>query len=120
MMSSGMTPVETTPVQDKPEDLSVKREPPPPLLSALTPPPLTPIRPVAAAAATNGIGGGGGMGGASGGMRKVKPIPPPLNLNARTLGVGSNGQSPPLRVPKSPGDMPRECLPIRKRCVIRW
>ena len=45
-------------------------------------------------------------------FRKVKPIPPPLDLNARTL----EDEAPSdLRIPKSPGDMPRECLPIRKR-----
>lgn len=43
--------------------------------------------------------------------RKVKPIPPPLDLNARTL----DEEATDLRLPKSPGDMPRECLPIRKR-----
>ena len=44
--------------------------------------------------------------------RKVKPIPPPLDLNARTL---EEETSVDLRLPKSPGDLPRECLPIRKR-----
>ncbi len=44
--------------------------------------------------------------------RKVKPIPPPLDLNARTL---EDEAATDLRLPKSPGDLPRECLPIRKR-----
>ena len=51
----------------------------------------------------------------TGGGRKVKPIPPPLDLNARTLGVE---EPTDLRLPKSPSDLPRECLPIRKRPLL--
>lgn len=79
--------------------------------------------------------------------RKVKYIPPPLDLNAHTLepdglppgglqvgpqGVGSpGGSAPPLihgiaagvaaadvRVPKSPNELPRESLPLRKRHLV--
>ena len=46
-----------------------------------------------------------------------KPIPPPLDLNARTLGETAQNAAD-LRVPKSPGDLPRECLPIRKRPLL--
>ena len=42
--------------------------------------------------------------------KKIKPIPPPLDLNACNLEEPSD-----LRTPKSPGDLPRECLPLRKR-----
>jgi hypothetical protein len=44
--------------------------------------------------------------------KRVKPIPPPLDLNARTLYL-SESFAPPL--PASPLDFPREALPIRKR-----
>jgi hypothetical protein len=44
--------------------------------------------------------------------KRVKPIPPPLDLNARTLYLGE-AFAPPL--PASPLDFPRETLPIRKR-----
>ena len=59
-------------------------------------------------------------------QRKVKKyhIPPPLDLNAHTLepdhvqggvlGGGSN-HDPSVRVPKSPNELPRESLPLRKR-----
>ena len=57
-------------------------------------------------------------------QRKVKHIPPPLDLNAHTLepdhvqggvlGGGSN-HDPSVRVPKSPNELPRESLPLRKR-----
>jgi hypothetical protein len=43
--------------------------------------------------------------------RRLKHIPPPLDLNARTL----DDEPADLRLPKSPADLPRECLPIRKR-----
>ncbi|TRY78184.1 hypothetical protein TCAL_04268 [Tigriopus californicus] len=71
------------PMQDKPEDLSMKSS------SNSNSPPLL------------------------GSSRKIKPIPPPLDLNARTLDEPSD-----LRLPKSPGDLPRECLPIRKRPLL--
>ena len=70
------------PVQDQPQDLSMK--------PSSTSPPST----------------------SASASKKIKPIPPPLDLNARTLEEPSD-----LRVPKSPGDLPRECLPIRKRYV---
>ena len=44
---------------------------------------------------------------------KKRFIPPPLDLNARTFEAEPASES--ARVPKSPGDLPRECLPIRKR-----
>lgn len=63
--------------------------------------------------------------------RKVKKyhIPPPLDLNAHTLepdhgaqgGVLGGGHGPhaphdpSVRVPKSPNELPRESLPLRKR-----
>ena len=43
---------------------------------------------------------------------KKRFIPPPLDLNARTFEAEPASET---RVPKSPGDLPRECLPIRKR-----
>ena len=46
--------------------------------------------------------------------KKVKPIPPPLDLAACNLD-NSNDTPSDLRTPKSPGDLPRECLPLRKR-----
>ena len=47
-------------------------------------------------------------------VKKVKPIPPPLDLAACNLD-NSNEAPSDLRTPKSPGDLPRECLPLRKR-----
>ena len=47
-------------------------------------------------------------------VKKVKPIPPPLDLAACNL-ENSNEAPSDLRTPKSPGDLPRECLPLRKR-----
>ena len=47
-------------------------------------------------------------------VKKVKPIPPPLDLAACNLD-NSNDAPSDLRTPKSPGDLPRECLPLRKR-----
>ena len=48
--------------------------------------------------------------------RKVKYIPPPLDLNAHTLEPDCHGSGPAdVRVPKSPNELPRECLPLRKR-----
>ena len=68
------------------------------------------------------------------GVKKVKPIPPPLDLNAchlltaeqstaasatTTAAAGSqDGALAAHRAPKSPGEvLPRECLPLRKRSV---
>ena len=60
-------------------------------------------------------------------QRKVKHIPPPLDLNAHTLepdhvsqggvlgGVQSHLNDSSVRVPKSPNELPRESLPLRKR-----
>jgi len=50
--------------------------------------------------------------------KKVKHIPPPLDLAACNL-ENSNEAPTDLRTPKSPGDMPRECLPLRKRLVVQ-
>lgn len=47
---------------------------------------------------------------------KKRFIPPPLDLNARTFEAEPTSES--TRVPKSPGDLPRECLPIRKRHLV--
>ncbi|XP_040574727.1 uncharacterized protein [Lepeophtheirus salmonis] len=47
--------------------------------------------------------------------RKVKHIPPPLDLNARTLVVHEEPATP---LPKSPSELPRECLPLRKRALV--
>ena len=56
-------------------------------------------------------------------QRKVKYIPPPLDLNAHTLEpdhVTGSGVPSDVRVPKSPNELPRECLPLRKRYVSCW
>ena len=45
--------------------------------------------------------------------KRIKPIPPPLDLNARTL---SPSDILPHQ-PQSPADIPRESLPLRKRSV---
>merc|ERR1712223_157268 len=50
-------------------------------------------------------------------VKKVKPIPPPLDLAACNLD-NSNDAPSDLRTPKSPGDLPRECLPLRKRPLL--
>jgi len=65
-------------------------------------------------------------------QRKVKKyhIPPPLDLNAHTLepdhvsqggvlgGVQSHLNDSSVRVPKSPNELPRESLPLRKRHLV--
>ena len=55
---------------------------------------------------------GSGSSGEATRPKRIKPIPPPLDLNARTL---SPCDTLPQALPRSPGDFPRECLPIRKR-----
>jgi len=51
--------------------------------------------------------------------RKERFKPPPLDLNAHTLEADpSSPHHSEARVPKSPGDLPRECLPIRKRHLV--
>ena len=53
-------------------------------------------------------------------------VPPPLDLNAKTLELdhvqdrvaslsGGTAHDPSVRVPKSPNELPRESLPLRKR-----
>ena len=96
------------PEQDKPHDLSIKSEP--------------------RATPTSGANPGAGPSGPSlSSTRKIKHIPPPLDLNAHTLepeavhahGVhlGVNSPVAEARVPKSPNELPRESLPLRKRYV---
>merc|ERR1740123_1994534 len=47
--------------------------------------------------------------------KRIKPIPPPLDLNARTL---SPQDTLVPALPSSPADLPRESLPIRKRQLV--
>jgi len=90
------------PVQDQPEDLSVQKDPPggsPAHRNQGSPPD-------SLESPTN----------ESARPKRVKPIPPPLDLNVRTF-------SPPrtqgnVALPRSPADLPRECLPIRKRALV--
>ena len=49
--------------------------------------------------------------------KRIKPIPPPLDLNARTLSPSDTFPQGHPSLPHSPADLPRECLPIRKRSV---
>jgi len=43
--------------------------------------------------------------------RKIKPIPPPLDLSLKTYHGEQAGLS------RSPGNLLRECLPLRKRSI---
>ena len=58
------------------------------------------------------LGSQGSSGGEPSRPKRIKPIPPPLDLNARTL---SPSDTLPQALPRSPADLPRECLPLRKR-----
>merc|ERR1740123_603777 len=50
--------------------------------------------------------------------KRIKPIPPPLDLNARTLSPSDTFPQGHPSLPQSPADLPRECLPIRKRQLV--
>lgn len=119
--------MESEPIQDAPEDLSMK--------SGSTPE-RDPEDTAASTTPKSANGGGSGGNKPAGGTtttssspsstspppsagfstsrRSQKFIPPPLDLNARTFHEIPGGADHP-RLPKSPGDLPRECLPIRKR-----
>lgn len=98
--SSPSSNSELGPVQDAPEDLSVKKT--------------RPNTPQSRSSSSPGSQGSGSSGEATR-PKRIKPIPPPLDLNARTL---SPSDTLPQALPRSPGDLPRECLPIRKRHII--
>lgn len=94
------------PVQDIPEDLSVKK-----VRSA------SPHSSIHAeeSRSSGSPGSQGSSGGEPSRPKRIKPIPPPLDLNARTL---SPSDTLPQALPRSPADLPRECLPLRKRAVV--
>ena len=100
------------PEQDKPHDLSMKTNHDNTVVSHKNL-----VSNISSIASTNSIQN----------QRKVKHIPPPLDLNAHTLepdhvsqggvlgGVQSHLNDSSVRVPKSPNELPRESLPLRKR-----
>ena len=94
-----------SPVQEQPEDLSVPRG------SRSDSP-----RPTSSSPARRSSSSGSpdsGKAGEQSRAKRIKPIPPPLDLNARTL---SPSDILPHQ-PQSPADIPRESLPLRKRSV---
>jgi len=100
-----------SPVQDQPEDLSVKKEREE--SEAETSP-----RPSSASPHTRSSSSGSPdsqKNGEPSRAKRIKPIPPPLDLNARTL---SPQDTLVPALPSSPADLPRECLPIRKRQLV--
>ena len=92
---SDMEESSSSPVQDHPEDLSVKKKPGP---DADSPRP-------------SSVSPDSGKSGDQSRAKRIKPIPPPLDLNARTL---SPSDILPHQ-PQSPADIPRQSLPLRKR-----
>ena len=103
--------VSPTPVQDMPEDLSVKKKE---TGSAST----SSSRPSSISPPTRSSESGSPDSGKDGSgqnrAKRIKPIPPPLDLNARTLSPSDTGPAPaPTHQPLSPA--PREALPLRKR-----
>ena len=92
---SDMEESSSSPVQDQPEDLSVKKKPGPDSESP---------RP-------SSVSPDSGKAGDQSRAKRIKPIPPPLDLNARTL---SPSDILPHQ-PQSPADIPRQSLPLRKR-----
>ena len=105
-----------SPVQDQPEDLSVKKKERDrsrsnsPRPSSISPP-------------SRSCGSGSPdsqKNGEPSRAKRIKPIPPPLDLNARTLSPSDTLPQGHASLPQSPADLPRECLPIRKRFVHRF
>ena len=92
---SDMEESSSSPVQDQPEDLSVKKK-----AGSESPRP-------------SSVSPDSGKAGDQSRAKRIKPIPPPLDLNARTL---SPSDILPHQ-PQSPADIPRESLPLRKRSV---
>ena len=83
----------SSPVQEQPEDLSVKKK-----AGSESPRP-------------SSVSPDSGKAGDQSRAKRIKPIPPPLDLNARTL---SPSDILPHQ-PQSPADIPRQSLPLRKR-----
>jgi len=103
-----------SPVQDHPEDLSVKKKERDrsrsnsPRPSSISPP-------------TRSCGSGSPdsqKNGEPSRAKRIKPIPPPLDLNARTLSPSDTLPQGHASLPQSPAELPRECLPIRKRQLV--
>ena len=101
-----------SPVQDQPEDLSVPRKgglegrgsrSDSPRPSSVSPP----------RRSSSSGSPDSGKAGEQSRAKRIKPIPPPLDLNARTL---SPSDILPHQ-PQSPPDRSRESLPLRKRSV---
>ena len=95
-------------MQDQPEDLSVRKEDG----DSSSP------RPSSASPHTRSSCSGSPdsqKNGETNRAKRIKPIPPPLDLNARTL---SPHDVLVAALPSSPADLPRECLPIRKRQLV--
>ena len=90
---SDMEESSSSPVQDQPEDLSVKKK-----AGSESPRP-------------SSVSPDSGKAGEQSRAKRIKPIPPPLDLNARTL---SPSDILPHQ-PQSPADIPRQSLPLRKR-----
>ena len=103
------TPVD--PVQDQPEDLSVKKK------ESIRPRSNSPQQSSDSPPGRSSESGSpdSGKNGEPSRAKRIKPIPPPLDLNARTLSPSDTLPPGHSSLPQSPADLPRECLPIRKR-----
>jgi len=116
-MDEDTTVTTASPVQDQPEDLSVKKKER--NRSRSTSP-----RPSSISPPTRSCGSGSPdsqKNGEPSRAKRIKPIPPPLDLNARTLSPSDTlpqGHTGHSSLPQSPADLPRECLPIRKRQLV--
>ena len=105
------------PMQDMPEDLSVKKKDSGNDISASTSSRSSSISPPTRSSESGSPDSQ--KNGDQSRAKRIKPIPPPLDLNARTLSPSDTLPGPPGHThPLSPAhsaDTPRESLPLRKR-----
>ena len=103
------------PMQDMPEDLSVKKKDND--ISASTSSRSSSISPPTRSSESGSPDSQ--KNGDQSRAKRIKPIPPPLDLNARTLSPSDTLPGPPGHAhpppPAHSSDTPRESLPLRKR-----
>ena len=97
-------------VQEQPEDLSVKKEKNDgDSVSSMSPRPTSTSPALASSSPESQKGVDTGRS-----VKRIKPIPPPLDLNARTL-TPTDTLPTNIFSPASQVDIPQDTLPIRKR-----
>ena len=101
--------VSPRPVQDQPEDLSIKKEGRSVSSSSSRPSSISPPT-----RSTDSESPDSQKTGEQSRAKRIKPIPPPLDLNARTLSPSDTLPGTGLR---SPSDADLPALPLRKRWV---